>query len=138
MVVLALEMKYAVHHQIWRMAKLVVDDFLKILRVHPDDRFRQLEPAFDFLEPDFVMREVVGDRSGPDAFVANNAKIVQIERAIFEPEDRARFIHPRATKPRPLGSDAALPGPGLGIASPAVQGETNGRRPAPFPFREKI
>src|SRR6202043_1641732 len=104
-VVHAAKMKDAVDHQARRLPELVGRDLLEIFRVDPDDGFREAERALDLFEAYFVMREIVGDRSGSRAFVANDAEVVEVERALFETQRRARFIHPRAPEPRALGGD---------------------------------
>ena len=136
-VVRAVKMEDAVHYQIRRLAELVGRDFLEIFRVDPDDGFRQAQRALDVLEADFVVREIVGYRAGPDAFLAEDAEIIEMERAIFETQCRARFIHPGAAEPSALGGDGSFAGPGDRVPARAMQGETNGRRPAPNPFREE-
>src|SRR2546423_15642044 len=83
------------------------------------------------------MREIVGDRSGARAFVANDPEVVQIERAVLEAKRGAGFIHPRAAETRSLRRDRAVAHPRFGIATWPAHREPNGRRPAPFPFCEK-
>ena len=133
----ALKMVDAVDQQIRRVAEFVIRDFLEIFRIDPDDGFGETKRGLDLLEADFMMRKIVGDRSGAGAFVAEDAEIVEMERALFEPQRRARFVHPRAAESGALGGDGSFAGPGGRIAARAMQRETNGRRPAPNPFRKE-
>src|SRR5438067_8681487 len=130
-------MKDAVDDEIRWVPEFVVDDFFEIFRIDPDDRLGQAKRASDVFEPDFVVREIVGDRAGACSLVANNAQIVKIERAVFETQNRAGFVHPGAAETRSLRRDRAIADPGFRIATPTADRETNGRRPAPFPFGEK-
>src|ERR1041385_6470473 len=130
-------MEDAVHDEARRTAEFVIDDFLEIFRIDPDDRFGQSKRALDIFEAHFVVREIVSDRSGARPFVANDAEIVQIQRAVFETQSRAGYVHPGAAETRPLRCDGAIADPGFRVATRAADRETNRRRPAPFPFREK-
>src|SRR5882724_252996 len=136
-VVLAMKMKDAVDDEVRWMPEFVVDDFLEIFRIDPDDRFGQSKRALNVFKADFVVREIVGDRAGARPFIANDAEIVEIERAVFETQDRAGFVHPGAAETRPLRRDRTITDPGFRVATRAADGETNRGRAAPFPLREK-
>ena len=130
-------MKDAVDDEVRWMPEFVVDDFLEIFRIDPDDRLRQSKRALDVFKADFVVGEIVGDRAAARPFIANDAEIVEIERAVFETQDRAGFVHPRAAETRPLRRDRTVTDPGLRITTRTAYRQTNGGRAAPFPFREK-
>src|SRR4051812_46222158 len=132
------KVEYAVYEKTRRLAKLIWHDFLEVLRVDPDDRFRQAQSAFDFLQANFMMREIVNDGAAADAFVAHDMQIGHGERSVLEANPGARFIHRGAAKTGPLSADVPIANPGFRVAPVAMNGEANQWRARPLPFCQEM